>query len=132
MKPNRLVVVLVAVISAVVGAVMTTTLRNSDDERKAEASHTTEASAGAVTEVTFHMVAPDDGLATTHSGDKPLPLYPAGIGVLSDPAISQGFILLTKLRDATGTVIGFTSEQEVVSKDSDLSKGLLMTQSSWT
>ncbi|HET6463297.1 MAG TPA: hypothetical protein VFH33_05795, partial [Candidatus Krumholzibacteria bacterium] len=32
---------------------------------------------------TFHMVAPDDGIATTHSGDKPLPLYPAGIGTLS-------------------------------------------------
>ena len=84
------------------------------------------------THVTFQMFAPEDGLAVTHSGDKPLPLYPAGIGALSDPSINQGFVLLTKLRDENGEVIGFTSEQEVVSGDSDLSLGLLRTQSSWT
>ncbi len=84
------------------------------------------------THVTFMMFAPDDGIATTHSGDKPLPLYPPGIGALSDAKINQGFILLTKLRDENGEVIGFTSEQEVVGEDSDLSLGLLRTQSSWT
>jgi len=84
------------------------------------------------THVTFMMFAPDDGIATTHSGDKPLPLYPPGIGALSDAKINQGFILLTKLRDENGEVIGFTSEQEVVSSESDLTTGQLKTQSSWT
>jgi len=78
------------------------------------------------------MFAPEDGIATTHSGDKPLPLYPPGIGSLSDERINQGFILLTKLRDENGEVIGFTSEQEVVSSESDLATGQLKTQSSWT
>ena len=84
------------------------------------------------THVTFQMFAPEDGIATTHSGDKPLPLYPPGIGALSDAKINQGFILLTKLRDENGEVIGFTSEQEVVSSESDLTTGQLKTQSSWT
>lgn len=84
------------------------------------------------THVTFMMFAPDDGIATTHSGHKPLPLYPPGIGALSDAKINQGFVLLTKLRDENGDVIGFTSEQEVVGSDSDLKLGLLRTQSSWT
>jgi hypothetical protein len=131
MKPGTLVVVLVAVISAVLGAVLSGALRDSR-VGKETTSAAKGAPAGEVTEVTFHMVAPDDGLATTHSGDKPLPLYPAGIGVLSDPNINQGFILLTKLRDDAGNVIGFTSEQEVVSSESDLAQGLLKTQSSWT
>lgn len=81
---------------------------------------------------TFHMVAPDDGIAITHSGDKPLPLYPAGIGTLSDDAIKTGFILVTRLRDKDGAVIGFTSEQEVVSAESDLTRGVLKTASTWT
>ena len=81
---------------------------------------------------TFHMVAPDDGIAITHSGDKPLPLYPAGIGTLSDEKIKAGFILVTRLRDKDGTIIGFTSEQEVVSPESDLNTGVLKTHSTWT
>lgn len=101
--------------------------------KSADESATSETTAPAdTTHVTFMMFAPDDGLAVTHSGDKPLPLYPAGIGALSDPSINQGFILLTKLRNENGEVIGFTSEQEVVGSDSDLKLGLLRTQSSWT
>ena len=101
--------------------------------KKTEESTTSAATAPLdTTHVTFMMFAPDDGIATTHSGDKPLPLYPPGIGSLSEPSINQGFILLTKLRDENGEVIGFTSEQEVVGKDSDLAQGLLRTQSSWT
>lgn len=81
---------------------------------------------------TFKMEAPEDGLAVTHSGDKPMPPYPPGIGVLADDQIKQGFVLLTKLRDQNGTVIGFTSEQEVVSSESNLAQGRLMTASTWT
>jgi len=101
--------------------------------KSADESATSKTTAPAdTTHVTFMMFAPDDGIATTHSGDKPLPLYPPGIGALSDAKINQGFILLTKLRDENGEVIGFTSEQEVVSSESDLTTGQLKTQSSWT
>ncbi len=130
MKPPRIVIVLIALVAAIAGAMVTSLLRPA--EKKTPATASTEAASGAVTEVTFHMDAPQDGIATTHSGDKPLPLYPAGIGTLSDPAIANGFVLLTRLRDASGAVIGFTSEQEVVSAESNLAAGKLMTQSSWT
>jgi hypothetical protein len=131
MKPQRFVVMIVAMVSAIAGALAVSMTRESRQKSDSAASVATE-SAPAPTQETFHMVAPDDGIATTHSGDKPLPLYPPGIGMLSDDKINQGFILLTKLRDPSGTVIGFTSEQEVVSSESNLAQGLLMTQSSWT
>ncbi len=127
---SKSIVVIVAVISAVVGALATTALRKSDDVKPEVVA--ANAPAMESVEVTFHMDAPQDGIAITHAGDKPLPLYPAGIGTLSDPSINQGFVLLTKLRDASGAVIGFTSEQEVVSPESNLANGTLMTQSSWT
>lgn len=81
---------------------------------------------------TFHMDAPVDGIAATNSGDKPIPPYPTGVGVLSEDRISQGFVLLTKLRDQSGTVIGFTSEQEVVASESNVMQGRLMTTTTWT
>lgn len=132
MRPHRLVVAIVAIVAALAGAMTVSLLRDSREKPASDASAPTEAASGAVTEVTFHMDAPQDGIATTHSGDKPLPLYPAGIGTLSDAAIANGFVLLTKLRDAGGAVVGFTSEQEVVSSESDLAQGLLKTASSWT
>jgi hypothetical protein len=55
-----------------------------------------------------------------------------GIGALGDDQISRGFVLLTKLRDKNGTVIGFTSEQEVVSNETNLLQGRLLTASTWT
>jgi hypothetical protein len=81
---------------------------------------------------TFHMDAPRDGIAATNNGDKPIPPYPAGVGILSEQHISQGFILLTKLRNKDGTVIGFTSEQEVVRDESNVMQGRLMTITTWT
>ncbi len=80
----------------------------------------------------FYMDAPEDGIAATNSGDKPIPPYPAGIGVFAEDRISQGFVLLTKLRDANGTVVGFTSEQEVVAPESDVLAGKLLTTTTWT
>src|SRR5262245_61473476 len=89
-------------------------------------------SADGFTLETFVMEAPGDGVAVTHSGDKPMPPYPQGIGVRSEDSIRQGFILVTKLRDKSGAVIGFSSEQEVVSAESNLLQGRLMTASTWT
>jgi hypothetical protein len=130
MNPRFLVAAVVAALFAVLGVLLASKMRSSGDETRSAES----ASTAPMTEVTetFHMVAPDDGIATTHSGDKPLPLYPPGIGALSDERIKQGFILLTKLRDESGNVIGFTSEQEVVSSESDLTQGVLRTASTWT
>jgi hypothetical protein len=127
MNPRTLVVAVVATLFGVIGAFTASNMRKPET---VEAPIPTEPPIE-VTE-TFHMIAPDDGIATTHSGDKPLPLYPPGIGTLSDDAVKQGFILLTKLRDQSGDVIGFTSEQEVVSSESDLTKGILKTASTWT
>jgi hypothetical protein len=91
-----------------------------------------ETSADGTIHETFHMDAPTDGIAATNSGDKPIPPFPAGVGVLTEEHIAQGFILLTKLRNKEGTVIGFTSEQEVVRSESNVMQGRLMTITTWT
>ena len=69
---SKSIVVVVAVISAVVGALATTALRKADDV-KSEAV-VADVPAMVTVDVTFHMNAPQDGIATTHAGDKPLPL----------------------------------------------------------
>jgi hypothetical protein len=125
MNPKFLTGAIIGLAFGVIGALV------ASNSRTKEAAAPAPIETAQVTE-TFHMVSPDDGVAITHSGDKPLPLYPAGIGTLSDDNIKNGFILLTRLRDQNGTVVGFTSEQEVVSPESDLPKGVLKTVSTWT
>jgi hypothetical protein len=126
--------VVIAVAALIVGVVATlvVSVMNPFGKASRSAEPLTSESTDGFTLETFRMEAPEDGVAITHSGDKPLPLYPPGIGALVDDHIKQGFVLLTKLRDQNGTVIGFTSEQEVVSDDSNLLQGRLMTSSTWT
>ena len=81
---------------------------------------------------TFQMEAPKDGIAATNSGDKPIPPAPPGVGLLDDERIRNGFVLLTKLRNEAGEVIGFTSEQEVVASESNVLEGRLRTTTTWT
>jgi hypothetical protein len=127
MRPHKFVIAIVAMVSAIAGALAVSMIRGSGEKHGSVATGT----APVPTEETFHMMAPDDAIATTHGGYMPLPLYPPGIGALSDDRINRGFILLTKLRAADGTVVGFTSEQKVVSSKSNFAQGLLMTASSW-
>ena len=124
MRPNVKVAVaaIVALIVGVIGTLLVSVMNPFNKVSRSAAPLTSESAEGFTLE-TFQMEAPKDGIAITHSGDKPLPLYPPGIGALVHDHIKQGFVLLTKLRDKNGTVIGFTSEQEVVSPESNLLRG---------
>lgn len=52
--------------------------------------------------------------------------FPAGIGLLTEPAIQRGLILACKLRDLTGNVVGFATEQ------ADLDFAAAVSTATWT
>lgn len=60
----------------------------------------------------FHLEMPTDGLATTHNGRHILPTAPAGIAQLTEPAIASGLLLIAKLRNEQGEIVGTASEAE--------------------
>jgi hypothetical protein len=83
-------------------------------------------------EESFFMRAPQDGLCVTHNGHLPLAPFPEGIPRLEEARLQPGFLLLAKLRDAAGEVVGFASEFEEVLPDSDIGAGTLRTRTLWT
>lgn len=86
---------------------------------------------GYVREV-FTTESPEQALAVTHDGDKPIPAHPAGIGLLSDPRIVKGFMLLVKFNDKNGNIVGYGSEQEVVRDESNIMHGRMIMDTTWT
>ncbi len=58
------------------------------------------------------VVRPANYLAATLAAGSFLAPFPAGIPTLEEPAIRDGLILLAKLEDAGGAIVGFASEQE--------------------
>lgn len=60
----------------------------------------------------FYMELPVDGLAITHHGKHLLASGPAGIGHLTEPAIQNGLLLIAKLRNEQGEIVGTASEAE--------------------
>jgi hypothetical protein len=83
---------------------------------------------------TFSFHAPDDGIAATHDGhpSKPVKTFPAGIGLLNDPNLRSGFVLLAKARNRDGEVVGFASEMEEVAPQSNIMQGRMQMLSTWT
>jgi hypothetical protein len=81
---------------------------------------------------TFVMQSPTDAIAATHDGNKPIAAFPSSIPLLNDPQIKAGFALVAKLRDEAGNIVGFTSEQEVVSADSNILQGRMEMDTTWT
>ncbi len=83
---------------------------------------------------TFTFHAPDDGIAATHDGhpSKPVKAFPAGIGLLNDPNLRAGFVLLAKARNRDGEVVGFASEMEEVAPQSNIMQGRMQMLSTWT
>ncbi|MBM5812373.1 MAG: hypothetical protein FJ191_10480 [Gammaproteobacteria bacterium] len=60
----------------------------------------------------FYFEMPGDGLAMTHNGRHLLPTGPAGIGLLTEPGADKGLLLIAKLRNEQGEVVGTASEAE--------------------
>jgi hypothetical protein len=71
-----------------------------------------------VTTVNFFWRQPDDVIAVTHGGAVATPPMPPQIQSLADPLIRKQLVLVAKVRDEQGTVVGTLSELEVFA-DSD-------------
>lgn len=55
---------------------------------------------------------PEDKLLLSHNGNAFLSAFPEGVALLTEPRIRTGLIVVFKLRDASGEVVGFASELE--------------------
>jgi hypothetical protein len=80
----------------------------------------------------FATESPEQALAVTHDGDKPIPAHPDGVGLLTDAKIRKGFMLLVKFNNAAGEVVGYGSEQEVVRDESSIMTGRMIMDTTWT
>lgn len=81
---------------------------------------------------TLYFRAPDDGIAATHDGRKPIRVFPAGITPLDDKALASAFVLVAKARNQQGEVVGFASEMEDVAPETDVLRGRMVMRSTWT
>lgn len=65
-----------------------------------------------------------DGIAVTHAGQVPLGAGPPGVELFTDPALDRGFILVSNVRDRSGSVVGFAVELEVHPREDMLAQNL--------
>jgi hypothetical protein len=84
----------------------------------------TSALAGEHTET--YVVRPSGYIAATVANGSFVAPFPAGIATLDEPAIRDGLVLLARLEDTHGNVVGFASEQDVI----DLAS--MVGHSTWT
>lgn len=75
---------------------------------------------------------PGHEVVLSHGGMVPLAPFPEGTPALSEPALRGGLALLSKLRDRDGTVVGFATELERASPESNLLAGKIMTDTWWS
>jgi hypothetical protein len=66
----------------------------------------------------FTVRVPDDVIAISHRGNGLIRPFPADIPRMSEPNLSNGIAILTKIRNATGEVVGFGAQLEVILEDS--------------
>lgn len=88
--------------------------------------------ADGLTHETLFFRAPDDGIAATHDGRKPIRVFPAGIAPLDDEALASAFVLVAKARNRDGEIVGFASEMEDVAPETDILRGRMVMRSTWT
>jgi hypothetical protein len=75
---------------------------------------------------------PGDAVSITHGGKVPFAPLPRDVALMSEPAIASGLALITRMRDASGRVVGVATELESGHEDSSLLAGKLMTHTTWT
>jgi hypothetical protein len=73
-----------------------------------------------------------DAVSITHGGKVPFAPQPHDVQLLLEPAIAGGLALITRVRDASGRVVGVATELESGHEDSSLLRGKLMTHTTWT
>ena len=81
---------------------------------------------------TFTIRAPEDIVAVTHNGDNIIDPRPAGIGLFDEPALKTGLLLVAKVRDASGEIVGFATESEATASESNPLLGKMRMNTDWT
>jgi hypothetical protein len=71
-------------------------------------------------------LAPDDYIAASLAQGAFPSAFPSGVGTLDEPAVSNGLLLAGKIRDASGEVVGFATEQ------ASIDFATLVSHSTWT
>ena len=100
--------------------------------RPAPAAPLVATSADGLKHETLYFHAPDDGIAATHDGRKPIRVFPPGITPLDDKALASAFVLVAKARNRDGEIVGFASEMEDVASETDILRGRMVMRSTWT
>lgn len=80
----------------------------------------------------FFSDIPAHCIAATHGGLYSIDPFPTGMPSLDHPNLKSGFALIAKIRDSEGKVIGFATELETLSPESNWLKGLIMIDTYWS
>jgi hypothetical protein len=81
---------------------------------------------------TFTVNAPDDIIAVTHNGGSIIDPRPAGIALLNEPSIQSGLILVAKIRNQHGQIVGVAIEAEETDAASNPLLGRVRMNTDWT
>jgi hypothetical protein len=75
---------------------------------------------------------PDDVVAVTHNGSNVINPRPVGIALFDEPALLSGLLLVAKIRNEKGEMVGFAVESEAVDASSNPLLGRMRRNTDWT
>jgi hypothetical protein len=81
---------------------------------------------------TFTIRAPEDIIAVTHNGSNIIDPRPTGIALFDEPALRSGLLLVAKVRNAEGAIVGVALESEEVDPVSNPLLGRMRMNTDWT
>lgn len=80
----------------------------------------------------FLINAPEDVVAVTHNGTNMINPTPSGIALFSEPVISNGLVLVAKLRNDKREIVGFAIESETIDGSTNQLVGKMRMNTEWT
>lgn len=80
----------------------------------------------------FTIDAPADLVAVTHNGKNIIDAMPSGIALFDEPTLRSGLLLVAKIRNGKGEIVGFATESEAVDAVSNPLLGRMRMNTDWT
>jgi hypothetical protein len=80
----------------------------------------------------FMIEAPRDILVVTHNGTNIIDPRPSGIALFDEPALQSGLLLVAKIRNEKGEIVGFAVESEAMDSASNPMLGKMRMNTDWT
>ena len=80
----------------------------------------------------FTIEAPGDIVTVTHNGSNIIDPRPAGIALFDEPALQSGLLLVAKIRNEKGEIVGFAVETEAMDAASNPLLGKMRMNTDWT